>query len=131
MLSPGLETSLFCFLPILPLSPWDAKTAWLKSELCSSKARHRLPKAQTVIDFGVSKMRSIRPVAILQTFFIHSSNFPKALSESWRIYQQPYLQGWRIRRKRSTVLASPAHGVPACCSPVVFNTLQPHGPAQR
>jgi len=122
---------LFWFLPILPPFPHDAKTDCPKSELRPSKARHRQnPYAKTVFDFTVSKTRSVRATDILQTFFTHSSSFPGALSESWRIYQQPCLQGWKIRRKGSTVSASPAHGVAAGCSPAVFHTLHPHGTAQ-
>lgn len=42
--SPLVQKLLFfVFFPILSLSSCDAKTAWPKSELCSSKARRRPP----------------------------------------------------------------------------------------
>lgn len=88
-------------------------------------------KAQTVIDYNTSKIRSIRPDNILQTFFHTLFKFPWSIKRKPEDLSEPCLQGWRIRSEGSTVAASPAHGIAARRSPAVFHTLHPHGTAQR
>lgn len=78
MLTPGAETSLFCFffsqfylfLLVMLRQPGPN----LNSVLVRQGADPL--KAQTVIDYNASKIRSVRPVNILQTFFHTFFKFP-------------------------------------------------------